>query len=168
MPTYTAREQEALDTYERLVATRGRIEAGELAWSVLADFFTEDAWYIDPAWGLVEGNAAIATFMEESMAGLDDWIFPEEWRMVDGDRVVAMFQNRLPGDRDDGRPHQAPGLSILTYAGDGRFSSETDLINMVHMFEVMKASGWMPTGPINLPPAEPIRDEPVREEPLRS
>ncbi|MEL7209742.1 MAG: hypothetical protein AAGK32_16155, partial [Actinomycetota bacterium] len=41
-------------TYERYVATRERIQAGELPWSALAEFFTEDAVFIDPAWGRIE------------------------------------------------------------------------------------------------------------------
>lgn len=156
MPTHTERETEALDTYRRYVETRDRIESGELAWSALAEFFTDDAVFVDPAWGRIDGRPAIAQFMEESMSGID-WTFPEEWTIVDGDRVVTMFQNRLPGRRPDGGPWQVPGVSVLTYAGDGRFSSETDLINMVHLFEVMQESGWRPDGELNAPPAVPRR-----------
>ena len=162
MPTYDDRETEALDTYGRYVATRARIESGDVPWSALAEFFTEDAVFIDPAWGRIDGNTAIARFMEDSMAGID-WEFPEEWTMVDGDRVVTMFQNRIhspdtDGPDTDSRQFQAPGVSILTYAGNGKFSAETDIINMVHMFEVMKESGWEPSGPMNLPPSSPRRD----------
>ena len=57
MPAHPKQEIEA--TYARYVATRDRIEAGELGWDALADFFTEDATFIDPAWGRVEGIAAV-------------------------------------------------------------------------------------------------------------
>ena len=56
-----ATESEARETYARYVATRDRVEAGELPWSALAGFFTEDAVFVDPAWGRVEGRPAIAS-----------------------------------------------------------------------------------------------------------
>ena len=71
-----AREREARETYERFVAVRDEIDAGKKPWSVLADFFTEDAAYIDPAWGRVEGRENIREFFVKSMAGLEDWTFP--------------------------------------------------------------------------------------------
>lgn len=145
--------------YERLVELRGQIEQGEQPWSALAEeCFTEDAVYIDPAWGRYEGREAITRFMDESMQGLDGWTFPEEWTMVDGDRVVSFWWNRLPGERPDGTPWQAPGVSILDYAGDGRFSRSLDLLNMVEVGEIMGDSGWEPAGPMNLPPRRPDRN----------
>ena len=75
--------EEIRAAYRRYVATRDRIEAGELGWDALAEFFTEDAVFIDPAWGRVDGLPAITKFLSESMAGLDDWSFPEAWTMVE-------------------------------------------------------------------------------------
>jgi ketosteroid isomerase-like protein len=150
-------EGEIRDTYERYVATRDRIEAGELGWQALADFFTDDATFIDPAWGRVEGIEAIRKFLGESMAGLEDWTFPHEWTLVEGDLVVTRWQNRLPGRRPDGSPYQAPGISILRYAGGGKFSYEEDLLNMVHVTELIVESGWKPSGEMHLPPSNPRR-----------
>lgn len=155
MPAFP--ESEVRDAYERLVATRDRIERGELPWDALADFFTEDATFIDPAWGRVEGRDAIRTFLVESMAGLEGWTFPREWTMVEGDRVVSLWQNRLPGQRPDGTPWQAPGVSILVYAGDGRFRFEEDILNMVHVTELIRESGWKPGPGFTPPPARPRR-----------
>jgi ketosteroid isomerase-like protein len=155
MPAHPKQEIEA--TYARYVATRDRIEAGELGWDALADFFTEDATFIDPAWGRIEGIEAIREFLVESMAGLEDWSFPHEWTLVDGNRLVTRWQNRLPGARADGTPYQAPGVSILEYAGNGRFSYEEDLLNMVHVGELIRESGWKPPASFNLPPRRPRR-----------
>jgi hypothetical protein len=58
--------EEILETYERYVSTRDRVEAGELGWQALADFFTEDATFIDPAWGRIEGRDAIRQFLGAS------------------------------------------------------------------------------------------------------
>jgi ketosteroid isomerase-like protein len=149
---------EARATYAEMVALRARIEAGELPWSALADYFTEDAVYIDSAWGRYEGHAEIAKFMDDSMAGLADWRFPEEWTTVDGNRVVSMWWNELPGRRADGSAYRVPGVSILRYAGDGKFDYEYDIFNMVQVLEVLRESGWQPTGPMNAPPEQPVRD----------
>ena len=61
---------------------------------------------------------------------------------IEGDRVVLTWSNRLPGRRDDGTHYDVPGISLLTYAGDGRFSYEEDIMNMVHLFEVIAESGY--------------------------
>lgn len=149
--------QEILDTYDRYVALRDRAEAGEVGWDALAEFFTDDATFIDPAWGRVVGRTAVTKFLEESMAGLEGWTFPREWTLVEGNRLVTGWQNRLPGARADGSPFQAPGVSIMLYAGDGRFSYEEDLLNMVHVTELIRESGWTPGPGFQLPPATPTR-----------
>lgn len=154
----TELETEARAAYSRYVTARGRVEAGEASWASLGDFFTDDAVFIDPAWGRTQGRDALLGFFEHSMAGLDEWTFPEGWTMVEGDRIVSFWWNRLPGARPDGSPVQAPGVSILHYAGDGRFSYELDILNMAEVMECMTDSGWVPSGPINLPPAPPDRN----------
>lgn len=155
MPPYPPEEIRA--TYQRYVETRGRVEAGELPWDALAAFFTDDATFIDPAWGRVEGIDEIRKFLVESMVGLDDWEFPHEWSMVDGDRLIARWQNRLPGRRADGTYYEAPGYSFMVYAGNGQFSHEEDLLNMVHIGEIIRESGWKPPAGFNAPPRNPRR-----------
>ena len=39
----------------------------------LAEFFTDDAVYIDPAWGRIQGIDEIRAFLVDSMLGLEDW-----------------------------------------------------------------------------------------------
>ena len=160
----TDRSDEALATYREMVEVRGRNETGELPWSALAAYFTEDAVYIDSAWGRYEGLPAITEFMTASMKGLEDWRFPEEWSMAEGDRVVAMWWNQLPGTRSDGSPYRVAGVSVLRYAGSGKFDYEYDIFNMRQVVEVINESGWRPTGPMEAPPEHPNRDAspPVR------
>jgi ketosteroid isomerase-like protein len=150
-------EQEVRETFDRYVATRNRIENGELPWSALAEFFTDDATFIDPAWGRVEGIAEIRKFLDESMLGLEGWSFPLEWVMVDGHRLVTMWHNRLAGQRADGSHYQAPGISVMHYAGGGKFDFEMDLLNMVHVGELIAEAGWVPNGAFNMPPNKPRR-----------
>jgi hypothetical protein len=157
--TSKAIEEEALETYARLVALRDEIDGGRKLWSDLADFFTEDAAYIDPAWGRVEGREAIRRFFEESMTGLTGygWSTPQNWTMADGQRVVSQWDQIL-GHREDGTPWLVPGLSILYYAGDGLFCYSHDMLNMTHIGETLKAMGWRPPAEFNMPPRQPNRD----------
>ena len=151
------KREELLEAYQGYARTRERIDAGELWWDQLRDHFTEDAVFVDPAWGRVDGIDKIVKFLQDSMRGLEEWTFPLEWMAVDGDYLITGWQNRLPGLRVDGSHYQAPGMSRLRYAGEGRFDYEQDLINMVHMLEVMKESGWKPGKGFQNPPRDRVR-----------
>lgn len=140
--------QAALENY---LEVRRRIEAGELGWEALADLFTEDATYIDPAWGRFVGRENILKFQRDSMQGLEDWTFPIEWITVDGNRIIIKFWNRLPGRRADGSYYEAPGLQVLIYAGNRKFSYDEDLLNMVHVMELIQESGWVPGPDVKMP-----------------
>jgi hypothetical protein len=91
------------------------------------------------------------------MQGLDDWRFPHFGSLIDGDEVILRWSNRLPGQREDGSHYECPGISYLTYAGDGRFSYEEDLMNMVHLMEVIGESGYQFSANMNQPPRNPPR-----------
>jgi len=152
-------ESQALEAYGRFVATREEIDRGGKEWSALADFFTKDAVYIDPAWGRIEGNEAIRAFFVASMAGLTGhgWSTPENWIMTQGHRLVSQWDQIL-GQKDDGTPWVVPGLSILYYAGDGLFCYSHDMLNMTHIGQTMRAMNWKPPAEFNSPPREPNRD----------
>ncbi|MBW2267289.1 MAG: nuclear transport factor 2 family protein [Deltaproteobacteria bacterium] len=152
-------EQEALETYARFVAVRDEIDVGEKDWPALADFFTEDAVYIDPAWGRIEGRETIRQFFVTSMAGLTGhgWSTPENWTMTEGHRLVSQWDQIL-GQREDGTAWLVPGLSILYYAGDGLFCYSHDMLNMTHIGQTMRAMQWQPPAAFRMPPREPNRD----------
>ena len=46
--------EEILATHHRYLEHRRRIESGALGWDSLAEFFTDDATFVDPAWGRVQ------------------------------------------------------------------------------------------------------------------
>ena len=150
---------EAIETYERFVARRDEIDAGKATWSSLADFFTEDAVYIDPAWGRIEGREEIRDFFERSMAGLTGhgWSTPENWTMAEGHRLVSQWDQIL-GHKEDGTPWLVAGLSILYYVGDGLFCYSHDMLNMTHVGQTMRDMGWRPPKEFNMPPRMPNRD----------
>jgi ketosteroid isomerase-like protein len=149
MAKYPRKEVEkAVEALHRL---RDKASAGEIGWEALADMFTEDATYIDPAWGRFKGRDAIRQFLRDSMQGLKDWKFPTEWHVIEGNRVISRFLNRLPGWRANGTYYDVPGVSIIEYAGNGKFSYEEDVINMVHLNEVLQESGWVPGPDMKMP-----------------
>ena len=107
MPDYPATE--ILEVHAHYLAVRERIEQQELGWDALAQFFTDDASFVDPAWGRVDGIANIKTFLIESMVGLEDWSFPARvagrGRQPSRDRLV------------ESPPGATSGRNILSGAG---------------------------------------------------
>jgi len=152
-------EQEARETYKRFVALRDEIDAGRGTWSQIADFFTEDAVYIDPAWGRHEGRENIRAFFEKAMAGLtgNGWSTPQNWTMCEGHRLVSQWDQIL-GYKKDGTPWFVPGLSILYYAGNGLFCYSQGILNLAHIFETMAAMDQTPSFQVSMPPPNPNRD----------
>jgi ketosteroid isomerase-like protein len=157
MTDLSDREQQALDSYRAYVAQRELCVRGGAPWSTIADWFTADAVFIDPAWGRVEGRDNIAAFFDMSMKGLDGWTFPEEWTLVEGDRLVSFWWNRLPHTAGSGH-RQAPAFSILHHAGDGLFDYELDVVNMTEVMELVATSGWRPGPGAAFPTEPPDRD----------
>lgn len=145
-------------TVDAYVALRERIERGEAHWTDLATMFTDDAVYIDPAWGRIQGIDELRTFFDESMRGLEDWSFPIEFTAIDGDTVVVKWTQQLPGTRPDGSRYEQSGVSTLVYAGEGKFCYEEDLLNMTHVIEDLGASGWRPGPGFMAPPPDPDRN----------
>lgn len=145
-------------TVDGYLALRARIDAGEATWIDLAEIFTDDATYIDPAWGRIQGIDEIQEFLVESMRGLEDWRFPVSFAAIEGDDVVITWRQLLPGQRADGSPYQQTGVSLLRYAGHGKFSFEEDLLNMTHVLEDLAESHWRPGPGFVAPPQQPNRD----------
>jgi hypothetical protein len=156
MPFPRSEVAQAVERYHQL---RRRIDAGdEPGFEVLGDLYTEDAVYIDTAWGRIEGREAITRWLKDSMVGLGDWLFPVEFTAIEGDNVVVKWTQIMPGKRPDGSSYTQSGYSRLIYAGDGRFSYEEDVYNMTHVLDDMAESKWQPTEPMNFPPEHPNRD----------
>jgi ketosteroid isomerase-like protein len=149
--------QAVVNRYRKL---RARIDEGlePNGFGALADFYTDDAVYVDGAWGRIEGKEAIAHWLEHSVGGLGDWKFPVEFTAIEGDDVVVKWTQIIPGTRADGTSYSQSAYSRLRYAGNGKFSYEEDTYNMVHVLEDVEASGWVPQEPMNLPPEHPDRN----------
>jgi hypothetical protein len=133
--------QEVHDRYVRAAAESG--STGD--WAAWAEMFTEDAEYIEHLYGRFHGRAEILAWISTTMA---QWpnsemkFFPHDWCVCDEDtgRWICQIENRFT-DPGDGGVYQASNITILTYAGDMRFSCEEDVYNPATFAPVVKA--WM-------------------------
>jgi len=101
-------------------------------WSIWADVFTEDADYVEHAFGVFKGRDQIRDWITKVMAPFPHMTFPQDWVAYDDDNAAIVFQcqNRLEHPTDpDGAPFQFASWTRLVYAGDGTFSSEEDVYN---------------------------------------
>ena len=109
MTTFPREEIEA--TLARYIAVREAIERGEADWPDLAQFFTDDAVYIDPAWGRVQGIEHLKEFFVESMRGLEDWTFPVDftWQQAPSSQFVRIGSQSIN--------RAATGKSVIVAVG---------------------------------------------------
>ncbi len=88
--------EEIHETVARYVELREQIDRGEKQWIEIADFFTDDAVFIDPVWGRIEGIEGIRELYSEGMAGVD-FTFPIDFTAISGNWVVVKWRQVLPG-----------------------------------------------------------------------
>lgn len=123
--------EEILEAFDRYKQARDEASrSGD--WSVWAAVFTEDARYVEHAYGEFEGRAAIQAWIEGVMAPFPTMTFPQDWWVLDTERDAVVFccQNQFPEPRqEDGTPFQFPTWTRIVYGGDGLWASEEDIYN---------------------------------------
>ncbi|HEY2775900.1 MAG TPA: nuclear transport factor 2 family protein [Candidatus Binatia bacterium] len=120
MPSWPIAEvEEAFRNYWRTGAV------GE-NWDAWADLFTEDALYVEHVLGNRNGREEIRQWIKPIMAQYGELYTVYEWHLADpSGRVVVYMQNR----RDHPSGHGVldfPGITILQYAGGGKWCLEED------------------------------------------
>lgn len=96
-------------------------------WAEWVNLFTPDVYYIDHFWGPLNGRTEVALWIDAVMKGVPEIYGVLDWYVIEDDRVVFRIFNRRDNPSDDGPAYfDFPGLSVLTYAGDGLWSSEED------------------------------------------
>jgi ketosteroid isomerase-like protein len=111
-------------------------------WSVWAQFYTEDAVYVEHAMGTFRGRRAIHDWILATMAlplVRDITAFPVGWHVICEQRgwVIAQFFSRMR-DPGDGSRHETYNLTVLHYAGNGQWSYEEDVYNPAHMQKMLQ------------------------------
>jgi len=95
-------------------------------WEAWADLFTDHAVYIERVLGHMTGRREIKPWITQIMAAYPELYTVYEWHMIDGDRVVFYMQNRRDNPEPGAPPLDFPGISILHYAGGGKWDLEED------------------------------------------
>jgi len=95
-------------------------------WRQWPSFFTEDVRYVEHIYGEMRGRDAVFRWITELMEKNRDVHAVIDWYMVKGRRVVVNMQNRYYHPDPACAPLDFPGITILEYAGDGRFGYEED------------------------------------------
>ena len=118
-------------------------EAGRTGdWAAWADVFTEDAEYVEHHFGTFHGREAIREWISGVMSSFPGNVMPEfpiEWHVVDEDRgwIVCKIWNRM-ADPGDGSVLEAANLTLLKYAGDGKWSYEEDVYNPAAFTDIVQ------------------------------
>lgn len=116
-------------------------------WRPWGALFTEDAPYVEHAYGEFHGRRAITEWIVGVMAPFPSMTFPNDWVVFDPEQgcVVFQCQNRLPHPTDPGGPpFQFPTWTRLDYAGDGLWRREEDVYNPRRAAETIQA--WIRAG----------------------
>ena len=120
---------------EAYAAMHGRVQqySDSGNWDDFALNFTEDAEYVEHAFGTFVGRDAIREWSVATMTSFPGSVmtgFPLAWQTVDEStsRLICEVRNLMP-DPGDGSVHEESNLTIMTYAGDGLFSREEDVYN---------------------------------------
>jgi hypothetical protein len=96
-------------------------------WDAWVDCFTDDVVYVEHVLGSMRGREAVRDWIKPIMARFGELYTAYEWHMVDLEtgRVCVYMQNRR--DHPSGScTIDFPGITILEYAGNGRFRLEED------------------------------------------
>jgi hypothetical protein len=95
-------------------------------WDAWADLFTENASYMEHILGKRHSREEIRSWIKPTMARFPELYTALGWYVIDGDRVVCEAINRRDDPSPGGGAIDFPGVTVLVYAGDGRWSSEED------------------------------------------
>jgi hypothetical protein len=93
-------------------------------WPQWAALFTDDAVYTEHCLGQFRGATAIEAWIVGAMEPVACMTFSVEWRIAQDDLVAFWIWNHLPSR--DNAEYCFPNLTVLTYAGNGRWSAEED------------------------------------------
>ena len=131
------------DAFEHYQATVRRA-AAEREWTLFAGLFTEDADYLEHAYGRLAGRAEIEAWAVRTMTSFPGnamVAFPINWAVLDESRgwVVCEVGNVM-ADPGDGSRHEATNVTNLHHAGGGSFRYEEDVYNPLRFVEMV--AGW--------------------------
>lgn len=102
-------------------------------WDPWVGQYTDDVLYIEHAAGTMRGRDEVRPWIWQTMGSFPGSYmtsFPSLWHVVDEatSRIICELDNPMR-DPGDGTIISATNISILTYAGDGKWSRQEDVYN---------------------------------------
>lgn len=115
------------DELEQAFRTYWQTGAAGEDWDAWCDLFTEDVLYVEHMYGTMRGREAVRAWIVPIMERYREIYTGYEWHSIDDEqgRVFLYVQNRR--DHPSGTSTiDFPGITILEYAGGGKWKSEED------------------------------------------
>jgi len=111
-------------------------------WDAWADLFTEDCTYFEHYYGTMNGRETVRAWIKPIMEKYGEIYTVYEWHTIDVDRgrVIFYMQNRRDDPAGNGKTFDFPGVSLLEYAGGGKWKREEDFWAWKQREVAMK--GW--------------------------
>ena len=136
--------EELEGAYQNWYRTISAAARGEVSWKEYVALYTDDVVYHEQIQGDLVGRDAVwawASSALETFPG-DRFRFPEIWHAIDETQglIIAQIKNEMI-DPGDGVVSWEPHISVLTYAGDGRFSAQTDTYDVETFLTMIKDWG---------------------------
>ena len=101
--------------------------------------FTDDVTYIEHILGNKHGREDVRSWIKPTMEQYGEIYTAYEWHMIGDDgRVITYMQNRRDHPDPAEPPIDFPGITVLQYAGDGKFSLEEDFWSLPEATETLK------------------------------
>jgi hypothetical protein len=121
MPTFSRREVD--DAFAIYYSVGPVLED----WPGWVDLFVDDCFYVDHFWGPMWGKDEVKLWIAATMKGVPEIYTALDWYAIDDDKVIFHMENRRDNPDPDGPPYfDFPGLSVIFYAGDGKWRGEED------------------------------------------
>jgi SnoaL-like domain len=119
----------AFETFEQTVARAAETQD----WDAWVAHYTDDITYVEHAAGTMHGRAEVREWIYRTMTvfpGSYMTAFPSLWTVIDEPtgRVICELDNPMR-DPGDGTIISATNISIVTYAGDGKWRRQEDIYN---------------------------------------
>ncbi|MGW0045268.1 nuclear transport factor 2 family protein [Rhodococcus sp. NPDC003348] len=131
--------------FQTWLTTVNRAGSGEGSWRDFLELFTDDVVYHEQMAGVLEGKEGIWGWAEPSLVqfpGSHTVAFPEHFHVIDeASGVIVAKCDNVMSDPGDGSRWAAPHVSILTYAGNGKFSRQEDIYDVTSFLDLIKAWG---------------------------
>ena len=128
------------DELERAFIHYWRTGAAGEDWDAWADLFTEDCTYFEHWYGLMHGRETVRAWIVPIMEKYRELYTAYEYHVLDPQsrRVFLYVQNRRDHPSGSGTI-DFPGITILEYAGGGKWKMEEDFWSAKEREVAMKA-----------------------------